>query len=209
MRVRLIEGFATAVMLIVTSCQFPSTKAQTCEDDIELCPESSTTATTVTCDCKCSIGIGDASEKYDGRVAMCLPADLNRTTGNEEQRVALRSIEPRTFDQRVFNYCSQEVARFMRTAIKAQARVRLAACAVPVACECTTEGSRRDSPVCHSPCKEVACDDESCRALVRKDGKLDMSACNCSRASACGASAPEEAVAGLCRDWLTPVVKRP
>jgi hypothetical protein len=49
----------------------------------------------------------------------------------------------------------------------------------------------------------VACDPKSCRAVIQKGSKLDMSACECSRAAVCGAVAPPEDEPVLCRDWLT------
>src|SRR4051812_8615388 len=115
MRTRLVEFYATAVSVGVASCNFPSTTPPSCDDDVELCPHSSRNATSVTCDCKCTIGGGeDSINQFQGPVAACLPAGLNRITGSDEQRVALQSMEERSFDQRVFRYCSGDVAGFLR-----------------------------------------------------------------------------------------------
>jgi len=202
MRMRVAECCAIVVVAVIASCRFPDSPDPDCDDDLSLCPRSSKAATSVICDCRCEIGISDAAEHYDGRVAVCLPTELNPTTASDEQRVALRTLDARTFDQRVFGYCSQDVARFVRAAVKAQARVRIAACAVPVSCTCSTKGTRRDSPACRAPCPEVACEPKTCKAVIQKGSKLDMSACECSRASACGAVAPPEGEPVLCRDWL-------
>jgi len=206
MRMRLVGSSAIAVMLVTASCRFPSTQGgPSCNDDPALCPPSTKTATSVTCDCTCTIGAIEGEDHYNGRVAVCLPAALNGTIASGEQQIALAALDARTFDQRIFGYCSQEVAPFLRAAIKAQARVRLAACAVPVSCECTTKGTERDSAACHTECAEVACDPRSCRAVLQASSKLDMSSCGCSRAAVCGDVQPPEDAPRLCRDWLTAI----
>jgi hypothetical protein len=134
---------------------------------------------------------------------VCLPAQLNKFFASELQRTTLDTLDAPAFDQRVFQYCSQEVSRFLRTAIKAP--VGLRACAVPVHCSCTTKGAQMDSDKCHSDCPEVACDAKNCPGLLRKNGKLDASTCFCSRADACGTIAPSSDRANMCHDWLTPI----
>jgi hypothetical protein len=133
---------------------------------------------------------------------VCLPAALNAFSGSDVQKTALHSLEGHAFDQRVFQYCSKEVATFLRTAIKAP--VGLRACAVPVHCSCTTKGAQLDSDKCHAECPEIACDAKNCPGLLRRNSKLDTSTCFCSRADACGVTAPRAEEPKLCHDWSTP-----
>jgi hypothetical protein len=204
MRMRFVGLYATAISLIVASCRFPSDMSPTCTEEIDLCPHSSRTATSVTCDCHCTIGGGDnAANNFDGKVAMCLPPALNTRTASDEQRVALDAMDPRVFDQRVFNHCSIAVAGFVRLAIKAHANLKLAACVMPVKCECTTTGAARDSYACQSPCADVPCTQQNCLSVLRTESKLDIKACACSRGLVCGDSEPPEEDPGLCRDWMT------
>lgn len=211
MRTRFVELTGTAFFIVVTvaSCRFPSTSAPSCDDDVELCPKSSTAANSVTCDCRCTVGASeDTGKTYEGSLPVCLPADLNTTSASDEQRVAIQNMAPRDFDQRVFRYCSREVARFVRTTIKLHSILRLASCIQPVMCECSTTGTRRDSASCRSPCPERACDDQNCPSLLRTDASIDMSMCGCSRATVCGMVAPHEDGPGLCRDKLTPTPRK-
>ncbi len=76
---------------------------------------------------------------------------------------------------------------------------------MPVRCDCTTAGTQRDSRVCHSPCAEVPCSARNCRSILRKESRLDIAACACSRLAACGSSEPRAEEPGVCRDWLTPL----
>src|SRR4051812_21736134 len=156
MRTRVVELGMAAVALIVGSCRFPSSTNPSCDDDIELCPTSSRAATSVTCSCECTIGSGlDSVNRFAGVVAMCLPPDLNARSATSEQQVALQAMEARAFDQRVYNFCSGNVASFVRLAIKAHADLKLTACVLPVMCDCHTEGATRDSDACHKPCTDV------------------------------------------------------
>lgn len=207
MRKRLVELTGTA-LLVVASCRFPTSEKPSCDDDVELCPHSSTAANSVTCDCRCTVGASeDTGKTYEGSLALCLPADLNTTTASDEQRVAIQALAPSDFDQRVFRYCSREVSRFVRTTIKLHSILRLAACVQPVMCECSTTGTRRDSSSCHKPCTERECDDQNCPSLLRTDATIDMSSCSCTRATVCGIVAPSEDGPGLCRDRLTSMNK--
>jgi hypothetical protein len=203
MPTRFVGIVETALVVAVTSCQFPSMHAPSCDDDIELCPKSSTVANSVTCDCRCTVGASeDTGKSYVGQIAVCLPPELSSTTASDEQRVAIQALEPRDFDQRVFRYCSREVTRFLRTTVKMHSLLRLASCVQPVMCECSTAGTTRESSVCRSPCREKACDDENCPSVLMTDATLSTRSCNCSRASVCGQVAPEEDRPGLCRDSL-------
>jgi hypothetical protein len=206
MRTRFVEFCATAVSLVVAGCPFPHDVKPTCDDDIDLCPHSSRTASSVTCDCHCTVGGGDnPANNFDGKFAACLPPALNRMTASDEQRVALDAMESRTFDQRVFNYCSRDVAGFVRLAIKSRARMKLSACLMPVECECRTEGAQRDSYSCRTPCVEVPCTEHNCRSVLRKGSKLQINACACSRTEVCGEVEPPDSEPGICRDWMTSV----
>src|SRR4051794_18093530 len=103
MRTHCFEGSLAVLAFVVASCTFPRDSGDSsCEDDSQLCPQSSRAATSVTCDCKCTIGISDdTGESYDGHVAVCLPAELNATStsGTDETRSALRTLESHQFDQ--------------------------------------------------------------------------------------------------------------
>jgi hypothetical protein len=144
----------------------------------------------------------DTGDNYAGRVAVCLPAELNSMIAAGEVQTKLHTLDERTFDQRVYQYCSQDVARFLRATIKAP--IGLRACAIPLHCECTTKGALRDSTACHSDCKDVACTKKNCPAVLWRHSKLDASVCYCSRSSACGAVSPLAGHPAICRDWLTP-----
>ena len=204
MRTRWNERCAIAIAVVVMSCSVPSSDGEsTCEDDAELCPESSQAATSVTCDCRCTLGVSeDEGLKFEGVIDVCLPAPLNPKIASDVQMVARQALTTREFDQRVFKYCSQDVARFIRTTVKSRAK-GVGSCAMPVRCECTTKGASRDSGVCHAPCPDVPCDEKNCPAVLWHGGKLDGTACTCSRATACGAVVPAEEDPGFCRDWLT------
>jgi hypothetical protein len=206
MRGHLIGTSATTLVLsfVAASCRFPSSQSPSCDDDKELCPKSSRSATSVTCDCRCTLGVSeDTGQNFDGHIAVCLPAELNRATARDDQQLKLESLEPRVFDQRVFQYCSKDVARFLRSAIRVPARLVLA-CAVPITCTCTTKGTQADTNLCHSECNDVACDAKNCPSVLRKDEKVDLQSCFCSRAETCGVVTPAVDAPALCRDWTRP-----
>jgi len=204
MRTRWFECITTAFAVVVASCSFPTDKpSPSCESDTEMCPRSSKAATSVTCDCRCTVGIDDETgDVYDGRVAVCLPPELNGELASAEVRTGLSVLDARVFDQRVFQYCSQDVARFVSTAVKAPLGLR--SCALPIHCECTTKGALHDSYACHSTCEDVACSSRNCPAVLWRHTEIDTAACRCSRATACGNTAPDAERPGVCRDWLTP-----
>jgi hypothetical protein len=145
----------------------------------------------------------DTGQNFDGNIAVCLPAELNRATASDEQELALQSLEPRVFDQRVYKYCSKDVASFLRSAIRVPARLVLA-CAVPIHCECTTKGTQADTNLCHAGCTDIPCDAKNCPSVLRKNEKIDLQSCFCSRASTCGDVTPAVDEPGLCRDWTRP-----
>ena len=207
MRTRFVEFCATAVSLIVGSCAFPRSSSPSCDDDLALCPRSSRAATSVRCSCRCTVGLGGKeSSAFEGQLTVCLPAALNTKTATDEQRAALATMDPRVFDQLVFAHCSGAVAGFARLAVKAHMsahpNMRLAACVLPVSCECDTTGAQLDWPACHSSCPEVPCDDQNCSSVLREDGKLDVAACACSRSRTCGDAEPREAEAGVCHEGV-------
>jgi hypothetical protein len=201
MQTRFVEIMAVTVAFVGYSCSFPTSSSPTCDDDETLCPRSSAGATSVACDCHCTIGGGDNPvNNFDGTASFCLPPALNAMTSVGAQRVALASMDPRTFDQRVFGYCSQTVAAFVRLAIKAHADLKLAACLMPVECDCKTAGTERDSPTCHATCNPLPCTADNCDSVLRVDSKLDIAACACSRVTVCGVTQPPPAEPDLCRD---------
>jgi hypothetical protein len=203
MRARLAFGTATAaIAFVIASCRFPSPGAS-CDDDPSRCPESSRAANSVTCDCECTVGLSESTgDTFKGKVAVCLPAELNAEVATPDEQASLDALEPKAFNQRVYQYCSRTVADFMRTAIRLQAR-EVIACAVPLSCTCNTQGATTSSSTCRTGCKEVACDTANCRAVLRKSGHdalVTMGACFCSRASACGSTSPSHDTPGICRD---------
>lgn len=195
----------TAIAVVAASCSFPTDKASpSCATDAQLCPKSSKAATSVTCDCRCTVGLSEETgQTYDGHVAVCLPAALNGMLASGDTLSGLSALDARAFDQRVFQYCSEDVATFLRTAIRAP--VGLFACAVPIHCECTTKGALDDSGVCHSDCDEIDCTKKNCPGVLWKGAKLDTSVCQCTRATACGTVSPGAERPAVCRDWATPV----
>jgi hypothetical protein len=203
MRTRIV-GICGAMLVVAASCSFPTSGGPpSCDGDVDMCPHSSPAATAVTCDCHCSIGaIDETAMTYDGPFSVCLPPSLNAATAAGDDQVSLEALAPREFDQRVYRYCSREVARFVRATIKVHSLLRLAACIQPVRCDCSTKGADRDSSVCQAPCVDRLCDDQNCPTVLRKGGKLDMSLCSCTRVSICSAVSPEEDAPPMCRDWL-------
>lgn len=199
---RIVGVFGALLLIVVASCGFPSSDAPSCDDDVELCPRSSAAATAVTCDCHCTLGAGGVGTSFDGPVPVCLPPELNASTASEAQRVTRHALSGRELDQSIYRYCSGEVARYVRAAFRLH--LRLAACLQPLACECSTQGTRRDSPACRSPCAETACDNRNCPSVTENGSEIEMSACSCTRASACGVVSPEEGRPGVCRDWVAP-----
>jgi hypothetical protein len=195
---------ATVLAFIVASCRFPQDDpaSSACEKDPQMCPRSSKAATSVTCDCKCTVGLSDdTGDTYEGHVPVCLPPELNVALADGEVRSGLSALDARVFDQRVFDYCSQDVARFLRTTIKAPVGFR--ACAVPLHCECTTKGALRDSSACHADCQDVACTQKNCPGVLWKHSKLDTAVCRCSRSTACGTVSPVAESHAVCHDWAT------
>jgi hypothetical protein len=198
---------ATTLSLIVAvaSCHFPTgSRATSCDEDVELCPQSSKSATSVTCDCRCTIGFTeDTGQTFEGHVAVCLPPELNGAIAATAQQVALRAAPPRVFDQRVFQFCSRDVAGFLRSSIRMPGHLALG-CASPVRCDCSTGGTQIDTEVCRSQCDDVACDARNCSSVVGRDSKVDLSSCFCTRATSCGSVTPSVDAPGLCRDWTRP-----
>jgi hypothetical protein len=205
MRGRTLGGSAITVLLLVASCRFPtSSQAASCDEDVALCPQSSKSATSVTCDCRCTIGFSeDTGQTFEGHIAMCLPPALNGAiaAGAQQAAAELRAVEPRVFDQRVFQFCSKDVAGFLRSWIHMPGHLALG-CASPVSCDCSTGGTQIDSEVCRAPCDDVACDARNCAAVLGRDSKVDLSSCFCSRAASCGSVTPSVEAPPLCRDWM-------
>ena len=199
-----VVGVGAVVLVLVASCGFPTSRGPTCADEIELCPQSSKSATSVTCDCRCTVGFTeDTGQTFDGHVAVCLPPELNGAIADGAQADALRAAEPRVFDQRVFQFCSQDVAGFLREAIRMPGHLVLG-CASPVRCECGTTGTQIDSASCRSRCDEVACDGRNCSSVLGLGSRVDLASCFCSRATSCGSVAPAPDAPALCRDWTRP-----
>lgn len=203
MRGRLLGTSATTLVL-VASCRFPSSRGASCEDDVALCPQSSRSASSVTCDCRCTVGFSeDTGQIFDGHVAVCLPPALNGAMAAGEQKLALSAIEPRVFDQRVFQFCSRDVAAFLRSSIRMPGRLVLG-CRTPVTCDCATAGTQTDSEVCHAQCEDVACDTRNCTSVLDKESTVGLTSCFCSRVSSCASVEPSAEAPALCRDWLRP-----
>ena len=205
MRTRIVQVAGTTLLVVSASCHFPENGQPSCDDDIDLCPRSSTSATSVTCDCRCTIGASASSgSTYEGRYAVCLPAQLNVAAASDVQRVALQAVEPREYAQRVYQFCSRDVARFVRSTVKLHSLLRISACVQPVVCECSTTGTERESPFCRTPCNDRACDETNCPTVLRQGAALDMTMCSCTRSTACGLTTPQVEEPGLCRDLMTP-----
>ncbi len=199
MRSRFAGPCFVALALVAMSCRFPGDHQTTCDDDIDLCPESVTSATSVACDCECTLGIARTPDNgtYEGTVTACLPPSLNVKLASNAELTAMQAMASSDFDQRVFRFCSHTVADFVRSAIRMHGQLPLA-CAVPVRCTCTTTGARIDSPFCRAQCKDVACSDTACLTPLRTNQTLDLTACGCSRSAACGETVPAIGQAPFC-----------
>lgn len=186
---RTASPIIVSVGLAVASCAYVNPEqTPSCTDDPTLCPPSSKQATAVACECTCKVGMFADERTFKGRVKACLPAELNDAIASPEQRSALAAMDARLYDQRVYRYCSGDVAGFVQGVILTQARSFMA-CGVPLSCECTTAGASLDSGACRTRCPDVACNAESCPDILYTT-VLDMGWCGCSRASACAASYP-------------------
>lgn len=190
---------SSAVALLgVASCTFPEGSQPTCDDDPEQCPRSSRSANVVSCDCTCEIGLFVGEETFRGAVPACLPPALNARIATGAQALALDTMPARDFDQRVYRFCSEDVAAFVRAVVRTQAKSR-SACIVPVKCECTTAGARFETASCDVPCGDTPCTNETCHGVLRSDNSIDPSECLCTRAKACGTVVPDVDRRALCR----------
>lgn len=181
--------------------------ASACEEDESLCPTSSRLATDVACDCRCVAGFAGITptRDFDGEISACLPSDLNLRLASPEQRDALSQLTSEQYNQRVFQYCSNDVANFIEDLIEQQQRPRdlQGLCMGPrIRCSCTTSGAQAQSSVCSAPCADRECDRDNCISLLRVGGIVDASACACSRVNACGSSTPASGEEPLCMNRI-------
>lgn len=214
-----------AVNLVVTSlvcavCAFcgcgmgEEEKPSACEENEELCPNSSRLATDVACDCRCVAGYSGITptRSFEGTISACLPPELNPVTSTPEQRDAALEMRSAQFNQRVFKYCSDKVASFLDDLIEQQQRPRdlQAMCMGPrIRCKCTTAGAQQQTPVCSTPCVDRECDRQNCLPLLRVGGTVDAAGCSCSRVNACGSVTPNPSEAPICLNRPAAVLRRP
>jgi hypothetical protein len=199
----LAAGSLVCAAWAISGCDVTEVKPSACEENPELCPASSRTATDLTCDCRCDAGFSGITptRTFEGRIAACLPPSLNPLTVTNEARPVLESMSNAEFNQRVYRYCSVDVASFLNEIIEEQQRPpELAAmCIGPrIRCSCSTAGATEQTPTCSAPCTDTTCERSNCSAILRVGGRVDASACSCSRARSCGEVTPTEGSPAMC-----------
>ncbi len=177
-----------------------------CDDDPLLCPTSVKTATRVACNCECQLPrlpISAKSRRYGGKLLACLPPGLNPSLGTEIDQRALKDMPASEYNQRVFKYCSEDVAEWLSLTVKSQLarfeQVPAGLACQPQECSCTTEGANVTYAPCEETCEERECDNKNCQPILRQGGILDLSSCLCSRTKACGFTSPPSNKPGICR----------
>lgn len=201
----------TFVFLIATpvlwACNQNEHSNPGCAEDEKLCPPSLMASNAVECECSCQLPHiplpGARQAKYEGTIGACLPPAINLAIATAAQKQALGVMPQGVFNQQVYKFCSETVADWLSLTIKSQAarfeQLPAGLACQPYRCTCDTSGARFNDSYCESPCTEEACNRETCDPILRQGNILDFSSCACTRTSACGAIAPAEANAGLCR----------
>ncbi|MBX3207459.1 MAG: hypothetical protein KF764_20595 [Labilithrix sp.] len=211
---KLVVGSLVAVVCVLSGCGMnEDEKPSACEENEALCPTSSRLATDVACDCRCVAGYAGLTptRAFEGVVSACLPPDLNPHTSPPDRREELDRIPSASLNQRVFKYCSENVASFLDDLIEQQQRPRdlRAVCMGPrIRCKCTTTGARDKTPACSSPCVDRDCDRENCLPLLKVGGGIEMAGCSCSRVNACGTVTPASSEPPICLNRVAAVLRR-
>lgn len=177
-----------------------------CADDPLLCPSSVKTATRVACNCECQlprIPLSTKNRRYRGKMLACLPAGLNPGLGAPEDKQALNDLSPSDYNQKVFKYCSEDIAEWLSLTVKSQLarfdEVPAGLACQPQECTCSTEGANVTYLPCQQDCEERECSNQNCQPILRQGGILDLSSCLCSRTKACGFTSPPSNKPGICR----------
>ncbi len=211
---KLVVGSIVSVVCALAGCGMSEDdKPSACEQNEELCPASSPLATDVACDCSCVAGYAGLTptRTFEGVVSACLPPDLNPHTSPPDQLDALERIPAAERNQRVFQYCSKNVAGFLDELIEEQQRPRdlRAMCMGPrIRCKCTTAGARDTTPACSSPCVDRECDRDNCLPLLKVGGLVDLAGCSCSRVNGCGSVTPGSSEPPICLNRAAAVLRR-
>jgi hypothetical protein len=194
------------VVATVTCGPQGTSKPNGCADDPSLCPTSPKTATRVGCNCTCQlphIPMAGADLKFRGSVFACLPPSLNVKTGAPSDVDALGAMSQATYNQRVFEYCSVDVAGWLSLTVKSQLarleQVPAGLACQPYDCTCDTLGADDTYSPCESRCTEAECDDANCDPILRQGGIIELTSCTCTRTTACGFSTPAHDLPGICR----------
>lgn len=194
--------------LVLWACAPVRDSKPDCDDDELLCPTSKKTATRVACNCECQLprvpllsGVKD--NRYRGKLIACLPTSLNPSTANPAERQALNEMPQGQYNQRVFKFCSEDIAEWLSLTVKSQLarfeQVPAGLACQPHECTCGTEGATVTYAPCGESCDEKECDRSNCQPILRKGGILDVSSCYCTRTKACGFTSPPSSKPGLCR----------
>lgn len=197
---------ALVASFVVAACFGPTEEPTTCEHDPSLCATFPKEAKRVVCSCSCEFRVSlTRVRKFEGSFDACLPPELNVATASESQRVALMAMSPERHGQAVYAVCSERVATFLEALVGAQVDARSPLClSRPVACSCQPVRAWTHSTICEKPCRDVACDRDTCFPVARSDGTLDHNACWCSRIRSCGQSVPALDEPPLCRAEIRP-----
>jgi hypothetical protein len=214
MRTYLVASSLVCAVCAITGCNIgEDEKRSACEEDESLCPVSSRLATDVACDCQCVAGYSGITptRSFDGEISTCLPPTLNPITASAEQRDMLATLSSTQVNQRVFKFCSENVASYLNDLIEQQQRPRdlRAMCVGPrIRCKCSTKGAQERTAACSVPCADQECDRDNCQPLLKVGGAIDASGCSCSRVNACGSLTPASSDPPLCLNRVAAVLRR-
>lgn len=213
----IVALFATpfvAMVCVVSGCNMlGNSKSSACERDEAQCPTSERLSTDVACDCRCVAGYSGLTptREFEGTISACLPAELNAKLATADQLAALDAMPSDTFNQRVFKFCSNDVAKFLDDLIEEQQRPPdlESMCMGPrIQCSCGTSGAQGVTDTCSQPCADTECTKESCIPLLKVGGSVDTSGCGCSRVNACNGMTPAEGESPICLNRPAAVLRR-
>lgn len=210
----LVASSLVSAVCVFSGCGLaPEDKPTPCETDESQCPVSSRLATDVACECKCVAGFAGITptRAFEGEISTCLPPSLNVNIVPPDQKDSLEALTDAEFNQRVYKFCSQNVAGFLDDLVGQQQSPRdlSAMCVGPrIKCECSTSGAHQQTAACSTSCVDQVCDASNCLPLFKVGGLVDATGCACSRVNMCGSLTPPSSDPPLCMNRLAGILRR-